>query len=59
MIAGATEAQVGTANFVDPFLWTKLSDGMRDFMTRHRIARLADLVGTIDTSAREKQWVSS
>src|SRR5215204_4243574 len=59
MIAGATAVQVGTANFVDPFIWTKLSDGMRDFMTRHRIARLADLVGTIDTSAREKQWVSS
>ena len=59
MIAGATAVQVGTANFVDPFIWTKLVDGMRDYMGRHKIARLADLVGTIDTSAREKQWVSS
>ena len=59
MIAGATAVQVGTANFVDPFIWTKLIDGIRDYMTRHRIARLADLVGTIDTSTREKQWVSS
>jgi dihydroorotate dehydrogenase (NAD+) catalytic subunit len=59
MIAGATAVQVGTANFVDPFIWTKLTDGIRDYMTRHRIARLADLVGTIDTSTREKQWVSS
>jgi dihydroorotate dehydrogenase (NAD+) catalytic subunit len=59
MIAGATAVQVGTANFVDPFIWTKLLDGMQDYMTRHRISRLADLVGTIDTSAREKQWVSS
>ena len=32
---------------------------MQDYMTRHAIARLADLVGTIDTSTREKQWVSS
>ena len=59
MIAGATAVQVGTANFVDPFIWTKLVDGIRDYMARHKIARLADLVGTIDTSAREKQWVSS
>jgi dihydroorotate dehydrogenase (NAD+) catalytic subunit len=59
MIAGATAVQVGTANFVDPFIWTKLLDGIRDYMTRHRISRLADLVGTIDTSTQEKQWVSS
>jgi len=59
MIAGATAIQVGTANFVDPFIWTKLIDGIQDYMARHRISRLADLVGTIDTSTREKQWVSS
>jgi len=59
MIAGAAAVQVGTANFVDPFIWTKLVNGIRDYMTRHQIARLADLVGTIDTSTREKQWVSS
>ena len=28
MIAGATAVQVGTANFVDPFIWTKLLDGL-------------------------------
>src|SRR5678815_4048974 len=59
MIAGATAVQVGTAKFVDPFIWTKLIDGMQDYMTRHRISRLADLVGTIDTSTQENQWVSS
>ena len=59
LIAGATAVQVGTANFVDPFIWTKLTDGISDYMTRHRILRIADLIGTIDTSTREKQWVSS
>jgi dihydroorotate dehydrogenase (NAD+) catalytic subunit len=59
MIAGAAAVQVGTANFVDPFIWSKLTDGIRDYMARHQIARLADLVGTIDTSTREKEWVSS
>ena len=37
MIAGANAVQVGTANFVDPFIWTKLLDGMRDYMTRHKL----------------------
>jgi dihydroorotate dehydrogenase (NAD+) catalytic subunit len=59
MIAGAAAVQVGTANFVDPFIWTKLVDGIEDYMRRHQITRLADVVGTIDTSTREKQWVSS
>ena len=59
MIAGATAVQVGTANFVDPFIWTKLLDGLRDYMQRHGMARVADLTGTIDTTAREKEWISS
>src|SRR5687767_6764622 len=50
LIAGATAVQVGTANFVDPFIWGKLLDGIRDYMTRHRIARFADLTGSFDTS---------
>jgi dihydroorotate dehydrogenase (NAD+) catalytic subunit len=59
IIAGATAVQVGTANFVDPFIWGKLISGLRSYMDRHGVARLSDLVGTIDTSSREKQWISS
>jgi dihydroorotate dehydrogenase (NAD+) catalytic subunit len=59
MLAGAAAVQVGTANFVDPFIWSKLVDGIEEYMQRHRMTRLADLVGSIDTSTREKQWVSS
>ena len=59
MIAGATAVQVGTANFADPFIWTKLLDGIRDYLRRQGIARVSDLTGTIDTTAREKQWISS
>ena len=49
MIAGATAVQVGTANFVDPLIWPKLTDGIRDYMERHGIARIMDVVGTVDT----------
>ena len=59
MIAGANAVQVGTANFVDPFIWRSLLDGLADYVTRHEIARLADVVGTIDTSQREQAWISS
>jgi dihydroorotate dehydrogenase (NAD+) catalytic subunit len=59
MIAGANAVQVGTMNFVDPFIWAKLMDGIRAYMIRHKIARLQDVVGTVDTSAREKAWLST
>ena len=59
MIAGATAVQVGTANFVDPLIWPKLLDGLRDYMTRHRLDRIASLVGTLDTRARDREWISS
>jgi dihydroorotate dehydrogenase (NAD+) catalytic subunit len=59
MIAGATAVQIGTANFVDPFLWTRLLDGLRAYMAQHGIARLTELTGTIDTTKRDKAWISS
>jgi dihydroorotate dehydrogenase (NAD+) catalytic subunit len=51
MIAGAAAVQVGTANFVDPLVWGKILDGMRDYMQRHKISRIADIVGTLRTHA--------
>jgi dihydroorotate dehydrogenase (NAD+) catalytic subunit len=45
MIAGANAVQVGTANFVNPLLWTGMITGINDYLDRHGIARAADLVG--------------
>jgi dihydroorotate dehydrogenase (NAD+) catalytic subunit len=59
IIAGATAVQVGTANFVDPFIWSKLESGLCEYMTRHRITRVSELVGTLDTATRDREWVSS
>jgi dihydroorotate dehydrogenase (NAD+) catalytic subunit len=59
MIAGATAVQIGTANFVEPFLWSRLLDGLRAYMQRHSIARLRDVTGTLDITQREKAWISS
>ncbi len=59
MIAGASAVQVGTANFADPLIWSKLLAGIASYGERHRLKTIADLVGTIDTNAREKEWISS
>jgi dihydroorotate dehydrogenase (NAD+) catalytic subunit len=59
MIAGAEAVQVGTASFVDPFIWSKLLDGVRDYMRRHNVGRVSDLVGTVDTRPQDKEWISS
>jgi dihydroorotate dehydrogenase (NAD+) catalytic subunit len=59
MIAGANAVQVGTMNFVDPFIWGTLFDGITRYMTQHGIVRLQDIVGSVDTSAREKAWIST
>jgi dihydroorotate dehydrogenase (NAD+) catalytic subunit len=52
MIAGASAIQIGTANFVDPLIWGKVSRGIVDYLTRHGIPRVHDLVGTV--ASREK-----
>ena len=53
IIAGASAVQVGTANFVDPFVWSKLIDGLKAYMKRHDLARLRDLVGSLQLAAKE------
>jgi len=49
LIAGATAVQVGTANFVDPFIWPKLVEGLQDYLQRHGLDRVADLTGSLVT----------
>jgi hypothetical protein len=48
ILAGATAVQIGTANFVDPFVWTKVLAGLEDYLDRHNVERLAELIGAFD-----------
>lgn len=48
LIAGATAVQVGTANFVDPFIWPKLSAGLADYLRRHGLAGVTDVIGSLE-----------
>lgn len=47
LIAGAGAIQVGTANFVDPLAAVKIIAGLQEFCREHGIARIRDLIGTL------------
>ncbi len=51
MIAGATAVQVGTANFVDPFIWPKLLSGLEEYLVRHRFGCIREIIGSLETGA--------
>ena len=47
MLAGASAVAVGTATFVDPMASVKVIDGIRDYMERHNISAVSELVGAM------------
>lgn len=53
LIAGASAVQVGTANFVDPFIWPKLVEGLRAYMARHGFERVSEIVGSLKLPATQ------
>ncbi len=47
VIAGAAAVSIGTANFTDPAVAGKVITGIGEFLKRHRIATVRELVGTL------------
>ena len=47
MLAGASAIQVGTANFIDPTVTMKIVDGIEDYMRRHSMSDINDLIGAM------------
>ncbi len=45
LLAGASAIQVGTANFVDPQATVKIISGIEDYLQRHRISDVKQLIG--------------
>jgi dihydroorotate dehydrogenase (NAD+) catalytic subunit len=41
---------VGTANFTDPTTALRVTEGIREYLRRHRMSGLAELVGSIRIS---------
>jgi dihydroorotate dehydrogenase (NAD+) catalytic subunit len=49
LITGASAVQIGTANFIHPATTMEIIDGIEDYMTRHRIGCMKDLIGSLQT----------
>ena len=49
IIAGATTVGIGTALFYDPLLCTRINDGIADYLHRHEMTSVSQLVGSLQT----------
>lgn len=47
LLAGASAVQLGTYNFVDPKATIKVIEGIEDYMQRHGVRDLSELVGSL------------
>ena len=45
MLAGASAVQIGTANFVDPQVTIKVIEGIKEYMIRHQIKDINEIIG--------------
>lgn len=48
ILAGATAIQIGTANFIDPQISVKIVEGIKEYMIRHKVSDINDLIGAIN-----------
>ena len=47
LIAGASAVGIGTALFYDPLICPKINQGIRDYLEKHQIAHINDLIGSL------------
>ncbi|HEX6929655.1 MAG TPA: tRNA-dihydrouridine synthase, partial [Gammaproteobacteria bacterium] len=47
LIAGATAVGVGTALFYDPLICPKINRGIQEYLSRHGLAHVGDIVGSL------------
>ncbi|MDR1631619.1 MAG: dihydroorotate dehydrogenase [Dysgonamonadaceae bacterium] len=47
ILAGATAVQIGTYNFIDPTVSTKIVDGIEDYLNRHGFNSVRELIGNM------------
>jgi dihydroorotate dehydrogenase (NAD+) catalytic subunit len=51
LVAGCRAVQVGTANFVDPGVYTRILDGLTAYLRRHGLDDVNDVVGSLEFPA--------
>jgi len=53
MLAGATAVQIGTANFIDPTTTIKVVEYIEDFLIRHKMNSVEELIGAMQVNAHK------
>jgi dihydroorotate dehydrogenase (NAD+) catalytic subunit len=48
MLAGAKAVAVGTAIFADPYAPLKVIEGIQDYLERHNIKSVSEIVGALE-----------
>ncbi len=48
LMCGATAVEIGTANFIDPAVTIKVRDGINEWLDRHGVADVNEIIGVID-----------
>jgi len=59
ILAGSTAIQVGTANFIDPAISIKILEGIEEYMQRHKVNNINELVGGLLTIDKKPLFTSS
>lgn len=49
LISGATAVSIGTANFINPKVSIEILEGIREYLKKHRLQDIKDLVGSLRT----------
>jgi dihydroorotate dehydrogenase (NAD+) catalytic subunit len=47
LMCGATAIEIGTANFIDPAVTLKVRDGINDWLERHGVGDVNEIIGAI------------
>ncbi|MDE5416643.1 dihydroorotate dehydrogenase [Labilibaculum sp. DW002] len=48
ILAGSSAIQIGTANFIDPCVTEKVVKGIEEYMIRHQVDNVTDLIGALN-----------
>ena len=48
MLAGATAVSIGAGNFIDPETSLKTIEGIENYMRKHNIENISDIIGKVE-----------
>lgn len=47
LLAGASAVMIGTAGFVNPYVWIETAEGIKQYMEKHGFERVSDITGAL------------